>query len=27
LPPYPFPGEGVPVAGPGFLPQFDVSKK
>jgi hypothetical protein len=27
LPPYQFPGEGVPVAGPGFLPQFDVSKK
>ncbi|HWU53937.1 MAG TPA: hypothetical protein VN175_00460, partial [Rhizomicrobium sp.] len=27
LPPHPFPGEGVPVAGPGFLPQFDVSKK
>ncbi len=27
LPPYQFPGEGVPVAGTGFLPQFDVSKK
>ncbi len=27
LPPYPFAGEDVPVAGPGFLPQFDVTKK
>jgi hypothetical protein len=27
LPPHPFPGEGVPVPGAGFLPQFDVSKK
>jgi len=27
LPPHPFAGEAVPVAGPGFLPQFDVSKK
>jgi len=27
LPPHPFAGEGVPVAGAGFLPQFDVSKK
>jgi hypothetical protein len=27
LPPHPFAGEGVPVAGPGFLPQFDVTKK
>lgn len=27
LPPHPFPGEGVPVAGPGFLPQFDVPQK
>ena len=24
LPPHPFAGEGVPVAGPGFLPQFDT---
>lgn len=24
LPPHPFFGEDVPVAGPGFLPQFDV---
>jgi hypothetical protein len=24
LPPHPFAGEDVPVAGPGFLPQFDV---
>jgi hypothetical protein len=27
LPPHPFAGEDVPVAGPGFLPQLDVSKK
>jgi len=27
LPPYPFAGEDVPVAGPGFLPQFDVPQK
>jgi hypothetical protein len=27
LPPHPFAGEGVPVPGPGFLPQFDVGKK
>jgi hypothetical protein len=27
LPPHPFAGEGVPVAGPGFLPQFDVPQK
>lgn len=27
LPPHPFAGEGVPVPGPGFLPQFDVSQK
>lgn len=27
LPPHSFAGEAVPVAGPGFLPQFDVSKK
>jgi hypothetical protein len=27
LPPHPFAGEGVPVAGPGFLPQFDVTQK
>jgi hypothetical protein len=27
LPPHPFPGEGVPVAGAGFLPQLDVTKK
>jgi hypothetical protein len=27
LPPHPFAGEAVPVAGPGFLPQFDVTKK
>jgi hypothetical protein len=27
LPPHPFPGEGVPVAGPGFLPQFDVPQQ
>jgi hypothetical protein len=26
LPPHPFAGEDVPVAGPGFLPQFDVKK-
>jgi hypothetical protein len=26
LPPHPFAGEGVPVAGPGFLPQFEVKK-
>lgn len=26
LPPHPFAGEGVPVAGPGFLPQFDIKK-
>ena len=26
LPPHPFPGEGVPVPGPGFLPQFEVKK-
>ena len=27
LPLHPFAGEAVPVAGPGFLPQFDVTKK
>jgi hypothetical protein len=27
LPPHPFAGEDVPVAGPGFLPQFDVPRK
>jgi hypothetical protein len=27
LPPHPFAGEDVPVPGPGFLPQFDVSQK
>ena len=27
LPPHPFAGEDVPVAGPGFLPQFDVPGK
>jgi hypothetical protein len=27
LPPHPFAGEDVPVAGPGFLPQFDVLAK
>jgi hypothetical protein len=27
LPPHPFAGEAVPVAGSGFLPQFDVTKK
>jgi len=27
LPPHPFAGEGVPVAGAGFLPQFDVPQK
>jgi hypothetical protein len=27
LPPHPFAGEDVPVAGPGFLPQFDVTQK
>ncbi len=27
LPPHPFAGEGVPVSGPGFLPQFDVPQK
>lgn len=27
LPPHPFAGEDVPVAGPGFLPQFDVPQK
>jgi hypothetical protein len=27
LPPHPFAGEDVPVAGPGFLPQFDVTRK
>jgi hypothetical protein len=26
LPPHPFAGEGVPVSGPGFLPQFEVKK-
>jgi hypothetical protein len=26
LPPHPFAGEGVPVAGAGFLPQLDVKK-
>jgi hypothetical protein len=26
LPPHPFAGEDVPVAGPGFLPQLDVKK-
>ena len=26
LPPQPFAGEDVPVAGPGFLPQFEVQK-
>ncbi len=26
LPPHPFAGEDVPVAGPGFLPQFEVRK-
>jgi hypothetical protein len=26
LPPHPFAGEGVPVQGAGFLPQFDVPK-
>ncbi|HTC84948.1 MAG TPA: CHRD domain-containing protein [Rhizomicrobium sp.] len=26
LPPHPFAGEGMPVAGPGFLPQFEVKK-
>jgi hypothetical protein len=27
LPPHPFAGEDVPVAGAGFLPQLDVNKK
>lgn len=27
LPPHPDPGQDVPVAGPGFLPQFDVPAK
>jgi hypothetical protein len=27
LPPHPFAGEAVPVAGPGFLPQFDTLQK
>lgn len=27
LPPHPFAGQDVPVAGPGFLPQFDVPRK
>ena len=27
LPPHPFAGEAVPVAGHGFLPQLDVSRK
>ena len=27
LPPHPFAGEDVPVAGAGFLPQFDVPEK
>jgi hypothetical protein len=27
LPPHPFAGEGVPVAGAGFLPQLDVPQK
>jgi len=27
LPPHVFAGEDVPVAGPGFLPQFDVPRK
>jgi len=27
LPPHPFAGEGVPVSGPGFLPQFDVHQR
>ena len=26
LPPHPFAGEGVPVAGAGFLPQLDIKK-
>jgi CHRD domain len=26
LPPHPFAGEDVPVAGPGFLPQYEVRK-
>lgn len=26
LPPHPFAGEDVPIAGPGFLPQFEVQK-
>jgi phosphoglycerate kinase len=26
LPPHPFAGEDVPVAGPGFLPQYEVKK-